>query len=123
MATKKKPRQEPRAPVKLQFHYIKTPDYKEIPCHGALGSVTPNKQICMSLFSERGPIPRVVEYDIHGSPGQEIAFSEGDYKPSHIETRTGIIRNVHFSAYLGLDTARQLQQWLVDQIKALEAAK
>ena len=120
MADKNEPGQQP---VQLQFHYIKASDYREIPCHGALGGLTPGKQICMSLFSERGPIPRVVEYDIQGTPGDEVLFTEADRQPSRVETRTGIIRNVHFSAYLNIDTAKQLYQWLGDQIQTAENIK
>jgi len=88
--------------AKLQFHYIKSPDYREIACHGALGGPTPQKVIWMSLFSERFPIPRVVEYEINGEPGQQVMLDEAALKPSSIESRAGVIRHVEVSAYLTL---------------------
>lgn len=109
--------------VQLQFHYIKVPDYREIACHGVLGGPTPHGQLCMSLFSERAPIPRVVEYDLYGEPGQEVSFTEAERSPTRIETRSGVIRNVHFSAYLTIETARQLHAWLGAQLNSIDGTK
>src|SRR5205809_4995150 len=94
--------QPPSAPstAKIQFHYIKSPDYREVACHGALGGPTPQKYIWMSLFSERTPIPRVVEYTLEGTPGQEVMLSEATAVPTNIESRVGVIRSVEISAYL-----------------------
>ncbi|SHH20117.1 hypothetical protein [Bradyrhizobium erythrophlei] len=107
----------------IQFHYIKSPDYREIACHGALGGPTPQKVIWMSLFSERFPIPRVVEYAINGTPGEEVMFDEAAATPSRIESRTGVIRHVEVSAYLDLVTAKRLHKWLDEQITLLEGIK
>jgi hypothetical protein len=110
-------------PANIQFHYIKSPDYREIACHGALGGPTPQKLIWMSLFSERFPIPRMVEYPITGELGQEVMFDEAASKPSSIETRAGVIRHVEMSAYLDIETAKRLHRWLGDQITQLEGVK
>jgi hypothetical protein len=110
------------SPANIQFHYIKSPDYREIACHGVLGGPTPHRVIWMSLFSERFPIPRVVEYAINGEPGQEVMFDEAS-KPSSIETRTGVIRHVEVSAYLDIETAKRVHKWLGEQITQLEGVK
>jgi hypothetical protein len=107
----------------IQFHYIKSPDYREISCHGALGGPTPQKVIWMSLFSERFPIPRVVEYAINGEPGQEVMVDEANMQPTSIESRAGVIRHVEVSAYLDIETAKRVHKWLGDQITQLEGAK
>ena len=107
----------------LQFHYIKSPDYREIACHGALGGLTPQKVIWMSLFSERFPIPRVVEYALTSEPGQEVMFDEAASKPSSVESRTGVIRHVEMSAYLDIETAKRVHKWLGEQIAQLEGVK
>lgn len=109
--------------AKVQFHYIKSPDYREVACHGALGGQTPQKLIWMSLFSERTPIPRVVEYTLKGVPGEEVEFSEATAVPTHVETRAGIIRSVEVSAYLDLETAKRVHGWLGEQIALLEGDK
>ena len=103
--------------VKLQFHYIKSPDYREIACHGAIGGVTPQNKIWMALFSERVPIPRVVEFDVPASEGAEtIKFNEATAVASHTEGRSGVIRHVEFSSYLDLDVAIRLHTWLGERI-------
>jgi hypothetical protein len=51
----------PPKPAKIQFHYIKGPDYREAACHGVIGGPTPAGKVWLAFFSERGPIPRVVE--------------------------------------------------------------
>ena len=72
---------------KLQFHYIKGPNYRETPCHGAIGGVTPQKKIWMTLFSERGPIPRVVEFEISAPEGVDtIEFNEHLFRFNFTDT-------------------------------------
>jgi hypothetical protein len=108
--------------VKLQFHYLKSTGYRETACHGVIGGVTPQKKIWMAFFAERGPIPRVVEFEIEAPEGEaSVAFNEAAAKPSHVESRAGIVREVEFSAYLDLDTATRLQAWLGDRIAELDA--
>ena len=112
---------EPSRTAKLQFHYIKSPDYREVGCDGVLGGVTPRRKIVMSLFSERGPIPRLVEYDLHVSGDEKsFEFDEGFATPSHIDTRHGIVRHVEVTSYLDVDVARRLQKWLGDRIAEIE---
>jgi hypothetical protein len=109
--------------AKLQFHYIKSPAYREIACHGALGGPTPQRVIWMSLFSERFPIPRVVEYTVDGKAGQEVMFDEAAAKPSSVESRMGVIRHVEVSAYFDIETAKRVHRWLGEQISQLEGVK
>lgn len=114
-ATKKK------RTVKLQFHYLKGATYRELPCHGALGGVTAQGKIWMSLFSERGAIPRIVEFDVEAQEGSNnVEFNEAEAKPSHIDTRNGIIRQVEMSTYLDLDVAMRLHKWLELRIEELQ---
>jgi hypothetical protein len=106
---------------KLQFHYIKGPDYREIACHGAIGGVTSQNKIWMALFSERGPIPRVVEFEVSAPEGVDaFEFNEAQAVPSHTEGRSGIIRHVEFNTYLDLDVATRLRDWLDQRIAEME---
>jgi hypothetical protein len=109
--------------AKLQFHYIKSPDYREFGCHGVIGGETPNQKIWMSLFAERPPLPRLVEFDVHPSATGAIEFDETKNTPSRIDTRSGVIRHVETTAYLDLDTARRIHAWLGDRILQLEKAE
>jgi hypothetical protein len=115
---------EERPTVKLQFHYIKSPGFRETPCHGAMGGVTPQRQIWMALFSERHAIPRVVEFDIEAPEGAKtVEFNEGTATPTRVEGRQGIIRQVEVCTYMDLDTATRLHKWLGERIAELRGAK
>jgi hypothetical protein len=109
---------ESKTPDTLQFHYIKSPDYREIACHGAIGSSTPNGKIWLAFYAERTPIPRVVEYSIPSvTEGQTVQFNEATAgRPVSVESRVGIVRHVEFTAYLDLEAAERLQKWLGDNI-------
>ena len=107
--------------VKLQFHYIKSPDYRETACHGAIGGVTPQNKIWMALFSERGPIPRVVEFDVPAPEGVEtIVFNEAESVPSHTDGRSGVIRHVEHCIYLDLEVAIRLHDWFAERIAEMQ---
>ncbi|HEY8031547.1 MAG TPA: hypothetical protein VIF02_03955, partial [Methylocella sp.] len=87
---------ERKTPETLEFHYIKSPDYREIACHGAIGSPTPTGKIWVAFYAERTPIPRVVGYNIPSVPeGQPLQFSESTAGPPvSIEARQGVVRHV-----------------------------
>ena len=107
--------------VKLQFHYIKGPGYRETACHGAIGSVTLQNKIWMALYSERRPIPRMVEYDVSAPEGADVVeFNEAKAVPSYTEGRSGVIRHVEFSSYLDLDVAIRLHAWLGERIAEVQ---
>ena len=107
--------------AKLQFHYLKSPDYREVTCHGVIGGVTPNgKQIFASIFSERGPIPRMVQYELTPTNEGQVQFDEAKDKPTSTDTRTGVIRHVEYTMYFDLNMAKNLRAWLDERIKTLE---
>jgi hypothetical protein len=109
--------------AKLQFNYIKGPDYREVACHGVLGGTTPQGKLWMTIFSERPPIPRIVEYDLPAppSPNEPVLFEEQKATPGFIESRQGIIRHVECTAYMDLETAKRVHEWLGRNIQAAEA--
>jgi hypothetical protein len=106
--------------AKLQFHYIKGPHYIETACHGVLGGVTPNGSLWMAMFSERGPIPRVVEFMVTASDAGIVEFEESKATPSHVDTRSGVVRHIEVSTYLDVTVARKLRDWLGERIKEME---
>ena len=112
-------------PYKLQFHYIKGPAYHEAACHGIIGGPTPQAKIWMAFFSERHPLPRMVEFHMpQPEPGAVVLpFNEREVgAPDFIDTRTGVIRHVEFSAYLDIEIAERMQQWLGEQIALVRGA-
>jgi hypothetical protein len=113
------PKTEPEG--RLAFHYIKSPEYREISAHGALGGPTPRGDIWMSLFGERYPIPRIVEYAVAGKPGDAITIDESTAQPTNVESRQGVIRHVEVTVYMTSDMAKRLHGWLGKQIEVVEA--
>jgi len=111
-------------PTKLQFHYIKGPTYREVPCHGAIGGVTPQGKISLAFYAERYPIPRIVQYDVHTSApdATSVSLNEREATPSYIESRQGVIRHVEFCVYLDVETAQRLRDWLDRHISSSEAS-
>jgi len=109
--------------AKLQFHYIKGPNYRELFCDGAIGGITPSgKRICISFYAERGPIPRLLEYDVHSpGKGQPVQLDEAKTSPSRIESRDGVVRHIESSIYLDVDVAKLLVEWLNARISESES--
>jgi hypothetical protein len=116
---------QPKIHETIEFHYIKSPEYREIACHGAIGNLTPNGKIWMALYAERTPLPRIVSYSIPPiAEGQLLNFNESVAgAPLSVESRMGIIRHVEFSAYLDLDVAERLHKWLGERITQIKAAQ
>jgi hypothetical protein len=116
---------DPKPPdsFKIQFHYLKSSDYREVACHGAIGNITPQGKIWMALYAERQPLPRTVAYPFpRPAEGQKtISFDEATAGPPILDSREGIIRHVELSAYLDVDTAERLQKWLGDRVAEVRA--
>lgn len=103
--------------AKLQFHYIKGPIYREITCHGAIGGVTSQRLITMSVYAERNPIPRLVEYEVRKPVGSnQVTFSEAQATPGHVETRHGVIRHIETTLYMDIEVAKRIHKWLGERI-------
>lgn len=113
------PKTEPES--RLAFNYIKSPDYREISAHGAVGGPTPRGEIWLSLFGERYPIPQIVEYTVPGKPGDVVSIDESTAQPTNVESRQGVIRHVEVTVYMNVDMAKRLHGWLARQIEVLEA--
>jgi hypothetical protein len=102
----------PAEPV--QFHYIKSTDFRVIHVDGAIGSVTPRGLIHVALYSERLPIPRMSTHRI--TPDGLLGRSDTQ------EIRPGVVREVEVSLMLDRSTAESLRNWLNDQISVLDSA-
>lgn len=106
-----------RTTATVQFHYIKGPNYHEVMCDGAIGGLTPQGLLWLGLYAERGPLPRVVEYEVEAEEGAtSVELNETATKPTRVETRHGIVRHVEVSAYLNMDAAVRLHKWLGKRI-------
>lgn len=98
----------------MRIHYIKSQNLLEIPVSGAYGGInTQTGQVAMSVFSERAPLPRVIEYSDNGDP-----------EPKEIsrESKEGVVRNVSATLHFDMSTAISLHRWLGEKIKQFEDA-
>jgi hypothetical protein len=102
-------------PASIKFHYIKGNFFRVIHADGAIGGITPGRGIFLSLFSERGALPKVIEQALKpdGSLGDEVGR----------ETKEGIVREVEIGIVLNSLTATKVADWLYRQVKILDESK
>lgn len=105
--------QSPPAPPRVRFNYEKAADFREVTAHGVLGSPTPKGKLWMGFFSERAPIPRVLEYvGQHVGPNDEATQIDETQPADFVDAREGVMRTVQFGVYMDIETAVAFQQWL-----------
>jgi len=102
-------------PTSIKFHYIKGNFFRVIHVDGAVGGITPGRGIFLSLFSERGAIPQVIELALKpdGTLGEEVGR----------ETKSGIVREVEIGLTLTPGAATELAEFLVRQVKILRESQ
>jgi hypothetical protein len=112
---------EEALPTTVDINYIKSSDFREIACDGAIGGPTPRGKLWLAFYTERLPLPRIVRHELkQASESGELTIDPN--KPGAvIEGRVGVVRNVEFGLYLSIPTARELYDWLGSQIQ--EAGK
>jgi hypothetical protein len=102
-------------PSAVKFHYIKGNFFRVIHADGAIGGITSGRGIFLSIFSERGAIPQVVEQAINpdGSLGSEISR----------EGKEGLVREIEVGVMLNERTAKDIAEWLLKQAEILKASE
>lgn len=106
----------------IDLNYLKSEHYREAPCDGVVGGVTPHRKIWLAFYAERYPMPRIVRHALSKTEREGQVEIDSAVPPQNIEGRSGLIRNIEFGVYLNLDTATGLRKWLDEQIKQLEEA-
>jgi hypothetical protein len=106
---------EKSPPGALRFHYIKGNFFRVVHADGGIGGLTPNRNIFLSLFSERAAIPRIVEQAVNpdGTPGQE----------RKTVGKEGLVREVEVGVMLSGQAAKGIADWLLKQVEILEASE
>ena len=96
----------------LEFHYIKSNNFRVVHGDGVWGGATPRGYVAMSFYSERFPIPQKLVHDLgsNRAVGQEIGR----------DSKEGIIREVEVEVILDLDMAKSVVTWLQGHIDFLE---
>jgi len=99
-------------PSSVKFHYIKGNLFRVIHVDGAIGGITPQRQVFVSLFSERAALPTLIEYGISpdGVLGEE-KLREG---------KEGLVREMDVGIVLSVEGAKQLAEFLQKQLQVLK---
>lgn len=102
-------------PGTVKFHYLKGNFFRVVHADGAIGGITPSREIFFSLFSERGAIPQLIEQAVNadGSLGAEIKKTG----------KEGIVREIEVGVMLSPTTARRIAEWLAKQAEILDASE
>ncbi len=102
-------------PDSVTFHYIKSPQFREIFAEGMFGGVTPRGYISVALYKERFPIPKSITnaFDEHGVLNNEVKR----------DGKEGVVRLVEANVYFDRNAATSLVQWLQDKISELDALR
>jgi hypothetical protein len=98
----------------LKFHFVKGPDYRDVPVHGALCGINPQGEgLFLVFYSERTSIPTHVTHELteFGALGPEIDR----------EAKEGVIRTMHVCGYMSVDQARALRSLLDQKITEFDA--
>ncbi len=99
---------------RMEFHYIKSANFRVIHVDGVHGGVSPRQKIQMAIFSERSPIPQRTSHRVvkegHG-------FKLLEEIPDSRVSRSGVIREVEAELLMDLETAEALRTWLEERIQ------
>lgn len=100
-------------PETVDFHYIKTNNYRTYHVDGIFGGLTPDaKKIYIELFVQRSATPKRVQYEVvDGRIGEETGDREG---------LEGLVREVESGLIMDLEVARVLRDWLSRKIESVD---
>lgn len=113
MGENEKARGNGGASPRVNFDYIKGQHFRVIHMDGAIGAITPNGHIHMSLYNERPAIPRRTVFPLeNGQLGAELINER--------TTRDAIVREMDVDVIMTVDAADSLWRWLkvkVDELR------
>jgi hypothetical protein len=104
----------------LKFKYIFPDDFCPEYANGAQGGVTPRGEILMNFFLERQPVPKSIVYEM-GDDGMIGDVIQDECEPREFQHM--MVRNVTCGVMMNLETARQVRDWLDNQIRTAEGAE
>ncbi|WP_156941359.1 hypothetical protein [Mesorhizobium sp. LNJC405B00] len=72
----------------------------------------------MAFYTERFPLPQIVEHDLIPVDGENGSFTIDQVEKGNVvEAKDGVIRNVEIGTYLSIEAAQSLRDWLDRNIK------
>lgn len=103
---------ESTPPSSVKIFYEKGRLFRVIHVDGALGGLTPSRQIFVSLYNQRSPLPKMVEQrlSVDGKLGEVI----------NRETKTGVFREMEIGLVLTSEAAQEIAKFLLQQAKMLD---
>jgi hypothetical protein len=98
--------------IKYKFDSNYNPTY----VNGALGGINPQGEIIANFYLERGPLPKSTKFELTGENqlGNVVEHNPEDFQNS-------LIRYVECGIVLNLNSAKQINKWLSEQISTLES--
>ena len=102
-------------PSSINIYYEKGKLFRVVHVDGALGGLTPTRNIFVSLYSQRNPLPTLIvqRFSPDGTLGEEISR----------EGKTGVFREMEIGLVLNAPVARELAKFLVEQAKLLDESQ
>lgn len=103
---------ETKPPSSVKIFYEKGNLFRVIHVDGVLGGLTPSRQIFVSLYNQRRPLPKMVEQllSADGKLGDVI----------NRETKTGVFREMEIGLVLTSEAAQEIAKFLIQQAKMLD---
>jgi hypothetical protein len=103
------------SPSNIRFYYEKGNFFRVIHVDGVLGGITPTRNIFVSLYNQRAPLPKVIEqrYLPDGTLGDEVCR----------EGKTGVFREMEIGLVLTPSVAKEIANFLLEQAKLLQESK
>lgn len=103
---------ETTPPSSIKIYYEKGKFFRVIHVDGALGGLTPTRNIFVSLYSQRNPLPTLIEqrFSSDGTLGEVI----------NREGKVGLFREMEIGLVLTAPVARELAGFLTEQAKLLD---
>jgi len=101
----------------IAFYYLKTPDYRIVHVDGAIGGVTPQGNIQVSVYAEHAAIPQKAVFHVteDGALGDEIVDQR--------VARDGLIREMSVSLVMTETATREFIEFLNRKLEDLSNIK
>lgn len=98
-------------PDAVDFHFIKSSSFRVIHADGVWGGSTPSRNIAICFYSERLPIPKLVQYGV----------KEGGALAGELDrdTLSWFVREIEVEVVMTPDAAVGIRDWLDKYIKEL----
>lgn len=103
---------------KITCKYKYSEDYNPTYINGVIGGVNPQLEIIMHFYLERTPLPKTEIMEINND---NLLVPKYEYTPSDLNN--SFLRMIESGVVINLSTAKQIHEWLGENISRLESLK